>query len=92
MRDNISSADRGNKILAAILIAANVIMLVIGILTIPPNLRSAAVKESPAPRTEQTALVTPASEKETPPAATESGSIPAPEVTVVIFSTDERPD
>jgi hypothetical protein len=46
MRDNISSADRGNKILAAILIAANVIMLVIGILTIPPNLRSADRKRT----------------------------------------------
>ena len=71
MRDNIPSAGRGNKILPAILIAANLLMLVIGVLAIPPNLPSAAVKESPAPRTEQTALVTPASEKETPPAATE---------------------
>ena len=92
MRDNIPSAGRGNKILPAILIAANLLMLVIGVLTIPPNLPSAAVKESPAPRTEQTALVTPASEKETPPAATESGSIPAPEVTGVSLSTEERPD
>lgn len=79
MRDNIPSAGRGNKILPAILIAANLLMLVIGVLTIPPNLTSAAVKESPAPRTEQTVLVTPASEKETPHAATGSGSIPAPE-------------
>ena len=92
MRDNIPSAGRGNKILPAILIAANLLMLVIGVLTIPPNLPSAAVKESPAPRTEQTALVTPASEKEPPPAATESGSIPAPEVTGVSLSTEERPD
>lgn len=92
MRDNITSAGRGNKILPAILIAANLLMLVIGVLTIPPNLPSAAVKESPAPRTEQTALVTPASEKETLPAATESGSIPAPEVTGVSLSTEERPD
>ena len=92
MRDNIPSAGRGNKILPAILIAANLLMLVIGVLTIPPNLPSAAVKESPAPRTEQTALVTPASEKETPPAATESGGIPAPEVTGVSLSTEERPD
>ncbi len=92
MRDNIPSAGRGNKILPAILIAANLLMLVIGVLTIPPNLPSAAVKESPAPRTEQTVLVTPASEKETPPpAATESGSIPAPEVTGVSLSTEERP-
>lgn len=71
MRDNIPSAGRGNKILPAILIAANLLMLVIGVLTM---------------------LVTPASEKETPPAATESGSIPAPEVTGVSLSTEERPD
>ena len=50
------------KGLIAALIAANVIMLVVGVFTIPPNLRSAAVKESPAPRTEQTALVTPSPE------------------------------
>ena len=80
------------KGLIAALIAANVIMLVVGVFTIPPNLRSTAVKKSPAPRAEQTALVTPASEKETPPAATESGSIPAPEVTGVSLSTEERPD
>lgn len=92
MRDNISSADRGNKILAAILIAANVIMLVIGILTIPPNLRSADRKEPPAPGTEQTKPVTLSPKEETPPAATESGSIPAPEVTGVSLSTAERPN
>ncbi len=50
------------KGLIAALIAANVIMLVVGVFTIPPNLRSAAVKKSPAPRTEQTALVTPSPE------------------------------
>ena len=33
----------GKKVLTAILIAAILLMLVIGILTIPPNLRSAAV-------------------------------------------------
>lgn len=62
MRDNILSAGRGNKILPAILIAANLLMLVIGVLTIPPNLPSAAVKESPVPRTEQTAPATPSPE------------------------------
>lgn len=92
MRDNISSADRGNKILPAILIAANLLMLVIGILTIPSNLRSAAGKESSVPRAEQTAPATPSPEEQTPSAATESGSIPAPEVTGVSLSTEERPD
>ena len=80
------------KAMTAVLIAANLLMLVIGILTIPPNLRSAAVKESPAPRTEQTAPATPSPEEQTPPAATESGSISAPEVTGVSLSTEERPD
>ncbi len=81
MRDNISSADRGNKILPAILIAANLLMLVIGILTIPPNLRPADVKETPVVRAEQTAPVT-----------TANVSIPAPEETSVSLSAGERPD
>ena len=58
MRDNIPSAGRGNKILPAILIAANLLMLVIGVLTIPPNLPSAAVKESPAPEVTGVSLST----------------------------------
>ena len=92
MRDNISSADRGNKILAAILFAANVIMLVVGILTIPPNLRSADGKEPPAPGTEQTTPVTPSPKEEAPPTPTESGDIPAPEETDTSLSTEEHPD
>jgi hypothetical protein len=80
------------KGLIAALIAANVIMLVVGVFTIPPNLRSTAVKKSPAPRAEQTSPATPSPEEQTPPAATESGSIPAPEVTGVSLSTEERPD
>jgi hypothetical protein len=63
MRDNIPSTSRGNKILPVILITANLLMLVIGILTIPPNLRTAAGKKSPMPRTEQTAPATPSPEE-----------------------------
>lgn len=94
MRDKVNQGGlmKLKKGLIAVLIAANVIMLVIGILTIPPNLRSAAVKESPAPKTEQTTPITPSPEEETPPAAMESGSIPAPEVTGVSLSTEEHPD
>jgi hypothetical protein len=80
------------KGLIAVLIAANLLMLVIGILIIPPNLRSADGKDSPVPETEQTAPITPSPEEETPPATKESGSIPAPEVTGVSLSTEERPD
>ncbi len=76
----------------AVLLAANLLMLVIGILTIPPNLRAAAGKEPPVPRAEQAALVTPSSEEQTPPATTESGGIPAPEETGVSLSTEECPD
>lgn len=93
MRDNIPSAGRGNKILPAILIAANLLMLVIGVLTIPPNLPSAATgKKPPVIKTEQTTPVTPSPKGETPPATTESGSIPAPKETGVNLSTEERPD
>jgi hypothetical protein len=92
MRDNIPSTGRGNKILSAILIAANLLMLVIGVLTIPPNLRATDGKEPPVPRAEQTAPVTPPPEEETPSATTESDSIPSPEETGVSLSTEERPD
>jgi len=48
------------KGLIAVLIAANLLMLVLGILTIPPNLRSAATgKKPPVIKTEQTTPVTP---------------------------------
>ena len=80
------------KGLIAVLIAANLLMLVIGVLTIPPNLRSAAGKEPLVPRAGQTTPATPSPEEETPPAATESGSVPAPEETGVSLSTEERPD
>ena len=78
------------KGLIAVLITANVIMLVVGILTIPPNLRSADGKEPPAPGTEQTTPVTPSPKEEAPP--TESGDIPAPEETDTSLSTEEHPD
>ena len=80
------------KGLIAALIAANVIMLVVGILTLPPNLRSADGKGPPAPGTEQTAPVTPLQEEQTPPETVESGDIPAPEETGGSLSTEERPD
>ena len=80
------------KGLIAVLITANVIMLVVGILTIPPNLRSADGKEPPAPGTEQTTPVTPSPKEEAPPTPTESGDIPAPEETDTSLSTEERPD
>ncbi len=80
------------KGLIAVLIAANVIMLVVGILTIPPNLRAEAGKESPAPRMEQTAPIIPSPEEEAPPTTTESGNISAPEETGMSLSTEERPD
>jgi hypothetical protein len=92
MRDNIPSTGRGKKILPAILIAANLLMLVIGVLTIPPNLRSAGGKESPMPGTEQTAPGISVSESQSATTPTESGGIPVPEETGTSFSTEERPD
>lgn len=92
MRSSISSSGRGKKILPAILIAANVIMLVVGVFTIPPNLQSAAKKESPVPRVEQTSPVTPSPEKPTPSTASENEGVPSPEETDVRLSTEERPD
>lgn len=92
MRGNISSMGREKKILPAILIVANLLMLVIGVLTIPPNLRAEAEKESFVPRAEQTLPVTPSPEDEAPPASAESGGVPSPEETGTSLSTEERPD
>ena len=88
MRGNISSSGRGKKILPAILIVANLLMLVIGVFTIPPNLQSAAKKESPVPRVEQTSPVTPSPEKPTPATASENEAVPSPEETDVRLSTE----
>ena len=80
------------KGLIAALIAANVIMLVVGVFTIPPNLRSTAAKKSPAPRAEQTSPATPSPEEQTPPTTTESGGVPSPEETGASLSTEKHPD
>ena len=73
MRGNIPSLGRGNKILPAILIVANIFMLMIGIITIPPNLRSGATtKKPPVTKAEQTVPATPPQEEEFPPVATEA--------------------
>jgi hypothetical protein len=78
------------KSVIAVLIAANLLMLAIGILTIPPNLRVAAGKKAPVPGTDQIAPATPPPGEKTPPAVMESGSIAAPEE--MRLSTEERPD
>ena len=54
MRDKTPSIGRGNKILPAILIVANLLMFVLGVLTIPPNLRTTEGKEPSVARGEQT--------------------------------------
>jgi hypothetical protein len=67
--------------------------LSIGILTIPPNLRSADSKGiSCAEDGANSARYTVASEKETPPARPwKAADIPAPEETGASLSTEERP-
>lgn len=44
MRDDTAPTGRGKKILTVILIAANLLMLVVGIITIPPNMQRSAEK------------------------------------------------
>ena len=80
------------KGLIVALIAANVIMLVVGVFTIPPNLLSVDAKGTPAPGTEQTVPITPSPEEQTTPATTESGGVPSPEETGASLSTEKRPD
>jgi hypothetical protein len=50
MRKIISITGRSKKILLVILISANLLMLAAAIITIPPNLRALAGKDSPASR------------------------------------------
>lgn len=52
--------------LIAVLITANLFMLVIGVLTIPPNLRAAVDKKSHAQGAELTASITPSPKEEAP--------------------------
>ena len=74
------------KGLIAVLITANLLMLVIGIFTIPPNLPKlwgAAGNKPPAPGTKLAAPVTSSPEEETPPATPvsekETASVTPPE-------------
>ena len=82
----------GKKVITAILIALNLMMLVIGILTIPPNLQSAEVNDSPGLSAEQTGPATTSLDKESTPPSMDSEDIPEYDETSVNLSTEERPD
>ena len=82
----------GKKVITAILIALNLMMLVIGILTIPPKLQSAEVNDSPGLSAEQTGLATTSLDKESTPPSMDSEDIPEYDETSVNLSTEERPD
>ena len=73
----------GKRALIAVLIAANLVMLVIGVLTIPPNLKAAAPVSTDEPGTADRGDNTPA-----PTDAPVSTDAPAP----ANLSTTERPD
>jgi hypothetical protein len=99
MRDDMAPTDKGKKILTAILIVANLFMLVVGIITIPPNLRGTAEKVDAAAVAEQASpAVTPEPEPaaqnvDVPtPAPIESSESQTPEASSVDLSTEERPD
>ncbi len=80
IRESTPPADGGKKILTVILIAANLLMLVIAIVTIPPNLRGGSEKAD-APVTLEPA--------DTPDQGGESQAADTPGAD---FSTNERPD
>ncbi len=88
MTNNNASTSGGRKLLTGILIAANVIMLVVGILTIPPNLKERGEKD--APTLSETETPAPPENYETTPSPPVETPPPAP--TVGNFSTSERPD
>ena len=80
------------KSLIFVLSVANLLMLVIGIITIPPNLQAEAEKGPHVPRAEQTESVTQSPDGENPSATTENDSISTPKETGESLSTEERPD
>ena len=82
----------GKKVITAILIALNLMMLVIGILTIPPNLQSAEVNDSPGLSAEQTGPAKTSLDQEATPPSMDSEDIPEYDETSVHLSTEERPD
>jgi len=91
MRDGITPAAKKRKVLTVVLIAANLFMLVVGIITIPPNLRGGAEKAD-TPTAVGSAPPVVAQETEpidTPDASSESQT---PEAPIVDLSTEERPN
>ncbi len=87
----LSPTGKENPGLLIALVAANLLMLVVGIITIPPNLRGSAEKADPRP-----AVVSPASVAmpTTAPVDTPAANIqtPAPGALSADLSTQERPD
>ena len=97
MRDDAAPGGRGKKILTVILIAANLLMLVIAIITIPPNLRGTAKKADPVAVEPAPPIVAPeptTAGNALTPADTPApnGESQTPEMPSVDLSTKERPD
>ncbi len=106
MNDNTYPSGKGKKIAIAVLIAANLFMLVVGIITIPPNLRGdaedtdtpAAIELVPPVSTQEPGTQEPGTQEqgtqEPGPIDTPDavGESPAPEELPVDLSTEERPD
>lgn len=95
MRDDTTSAGKGKKLWTVILIMANLVMLVAGIITIPPNLRGAAEKVNIAVPVDQ-ASSTAVPHAELAVAGSnmpaQSGKTQAAPGASVNLSTKERPD
>lgn len=80
------------KGLIIVLILANLLMLGIGIVTIPPNLQLREGRVIPLKGSEQKYPDKPSTDKKTPPTVTESDSGKEQKETGVSLSTTERPD
>jgi hypothetical protein len=95
MRDDTPPKGKGKKLLTVILIVANLLMLVIGIITIPPHFRGTAGKGEIAANTDQ-APSNPGQDSES--AATgsdnpaQSQNTQTPPAVKVNLSTKERPN
>ena len=90
---NTSPAGKGKRGLIIVLIAANLLMLVVGIITIPPNLQGAVKKAGPSVAVASASPI--ATRKPEPANASPQVDTPqshATEAPPVELSTDERPN
>ena len=90
---NTSPGGRGKRVLMIALIAVNLLLLVAGIITIPPNLQGVIKKADPSAAMESASpIVTQEPDPTDTSAPTDTPQSPEAEAPPATWSTEERPD